>query len=598
MTAAQVDTTYPRLAKYELLEEIGCGGMATVYRARDPRLLREVAVKVLHRHLRENREIMARFVSEARAVAKLRHPNIVEVYDVSDESEVERYLVVELLRGASLRTLLADHPNLPPEIGAAIGIELAGALAHAHAAGIVHRDVKPENVLVETGGEGGEVKIKLTDFGIAKILDAQGVTSTGQVLGSPAHMAPEQIEGGEVDERADVFGLGVLLYELFVGHLPFEGANPAQVLRRVLDGIYAPADNERATVGQRWARILDRALAREPADRFSSVQELEEALRAELEALGISDPRAELRAYFANPDGYAARHTERLVRVLTERGERACKAGDRLASAADFNRALAYAPDDPALLKQVVRLSRGTKRRRALALVAVALGVSGAVAAAVLLRTKPAPQVTPPPAPRPTASAAVPPAPVASAVAAAPPSAMPAPTASAPATTPIKLVIPRKREVVEVERPVRFELNPKGAWVSIGSGAPEDLFGQSKLLPVGKHRVTLTVPNSSCCTPTSHVIEVVPGEGTQRFGLSVSFRDAKVTTQNAPEGAVFRCPALRLEGPAGRTFSVKMTSLEIAGTCFIEAPSHPMQTTSVTLRAGETTTIPWSLASR
>lgn len=115
MTAAQVGSIHPRLAKYELLEEIGHGGMATVYRARDPRLLREVAVKVIHRHLRENAEVRARFVAEARAVAKLRHPNIVEVYDVSDDSEVERYLVVELLRGTSLRKLLTEHPHLPPE---------------------------------------------------------------------------------------------------------------------------------------------------------------------------------------------------------------------------------------------------------------------------------------------------------------------------------------------------------------------------------------------------------------------------------------------------------------------------------------------------
>ena len=598
MTAAQVDSTYPRLAKYELLEEIGHGGMATVYRARDPRLLREVAVKVIHRHLRENPEIKARFVSEARAVAKLRHPNIVEVYDVSDESETERYLVVELLRGTTLRKLLAEHPNLPPEVGAAIGIELARALAHAHAAGVIHRDIKPENVLVETGGEGAEVKIKLTDFGIAKILDAQGVTSTGQVLGSPAHMAPEQIEGGEVDERADVFGFGVLLYELFVGHLPFEGANPAQVLRRVLEGSYPPADKERATVGQRWARILDRALAKEPADRFGSAQEIEEALRAELLALGIEDPRAELRAYFDDPEGYAARHAARLVRVLTERGERASKAGDRLSAAADFNRALAYAPDDPGLLKQVIRLSRGARRKRALALLAAALGASAAVAAAIVLYPRPAPVEAPAPSP-PVASAVVPAPPVASTVVAAAPSAVPAVSAAPPTVTPVKVFIPRKREIVETaQRQVRFELNPKGAWVSIDGGAPEDLFGKSKLLPVGKHRVTITVPNSSCCVSTSHLIDVKPGDGTQRFGLSVSFRDAKVTTQNAPEGAVFRCPALRLEGPASRTFSVKMTSLEVAGTCFIEAPSHPMQTASVTLRAGETTTIPWSPASR
>src|SRR4029077_11302553 len=119
------------------------------------------------------------------------------------------------------------------------------------------RDIKPENVIVEhtpSAAEGERVKVKLTDFGIAKLLDAQGVTSTGQVLGSPAHMAPEQIEGGEVDARTDVFAVGVLLYECLVGHLPFRRKNPAQVLRRVLDGIFAPVDQERASAGARWGR--------------------------------------------------------------------------------------------------------------------------------------------------------------------------------------------------------------------------------------------------------------------------------------------------------------------------------------------------------
>src|SRR4029077_8292094 len=130
------------------------------------------------------------------------------------------------------------------------------------------------------------VVIKITDFGIAKILDAQGVTSTGQVLGSPAHMAPEQIEGGEVDARTDVFALGVLMYECLVGHLPFEGKNPAQVLRRVLEGSYAAADRERATVGGRWSRIVARALARDPGERTGSAAQLGEEIRAELEILG------------------------------------------------------------------------------------------------------------------------------------------------------------------------------------------------------------------------------------------------------------------------------------------------------------------------
>ena len=132
----------------------------------------------------------------------------------------------------------------------------------------------------------------------------QGVTSTGQVLGSPAHMAPEQIEGGEVDARADVFGLGVLLYECMVGHLPFEGKNPAQVLRRVLEGSFAAPDREMPSVGGRWSKILSRALAKDAADRYPSANDMLAALRQELDAVGFDDPEEELRAFFADPEGY------------------------------------------------------------------------------------------------------------------------------------------------------------------------------------------------------------------------------------------------------------------------------------------------------
>jgi eukaryotic-like serine/threonine-protein kinase len=342
----------PQLAKYELLEELGHGGMATVYRARDRRLGREVAVKVIHPHLRDSPEVVSRFNAEARAVAMLHHGNIVEVFDVSDPDEPEQYLVAELLRGTTLRRLLAEHKAMPPDVAAAIALELLGALAHAHANGIIHRDVKPENVLIErgSGAAGGGVLVKLTDFGIAKLLDAQGVTSTGQVLGSPAHMAPEQIEGGDVDVRADVFGLGVLLYECMVGHLPFEGTNPAQVLRRVLDGRYPDAQRERALVGSRWSALLDHALAHAVADRFADANAMRDAIVAELDRLGISTPARELEAWMDDPRGYEDTHAKRMIEKLCALGNDARKRGDVLAAAADYNRALAHAPDDPQLL--------------------------------------------------------------------------------------------------------------------------------------------------------------------------------------------------------------------------------------------------------
>src|SRR6187397_2449510 len=169
----------PELAKYELLEEIGHGGMATVFRARDRRLGREVAIKIIHRHLRDNPEVAARFGREATAVAKLRHPNIVEVYDVSDADEPERYLVVELIRGMTLRERLRHDGPLAPEVAAAVAHEIGAGLEHAHHQGVIHRDVKPENVLIEhvppdhSTLDRPSVRVKLTDFGIAKLIDAQ-----------------------------------------------------------------------------------------------------------------------------------------------------------------------------------------------------------------------------------------------------------------------------------------------------------------------------------------------------------------------------------------------------------------------------------------
>jgi eukaryotic-like serine/threonine-protein kinase len=376
----------PQLAKYEVLEEIGHGGMATVYRARDRRLGREVALKVIHPHLRDSKEVVSRFNAEARAVAKLRHPNIVEVFDVSETDDEEQYLVVELLRGTTLRKLLQEKGVMPPEVAAAVALALLGALEHANTAGVVHRDVKPENVLIEhhppgslpseratPSPSGDRVVVKLTDFGIAKLLDAQGVTSTGQVLGSPAHMAPEQIEGGEVDGRADVFGTGVLLYECMVGHLPFEGTNPAQVLRRVLDGHYPEAQMERPVIGSRWSALLDRALAHSPADRFADADAMREAVTAELDRLEVSQPKRELEAWLDDPATYDAAHATRLVDRLCSLAAEERKQGQSLAAAADYNRALAHAPGDPRLLRIVAGMNRAEARSRLLRRAATAL---------------------------------------------------------------------------------------------------------------------------------------------------------------------------------------------------------------------------------
>jgi serine/threonine-protein kinase len=548
----------PDLAKYEIKEEIGHGGMAVVYLARDRRLGRDVAVKLIHRHLRENTEVAARFASEARAVAKLKHPNIVEVYDLSDPEEDERYLIVELVRGTTLRKLLAEHRQLPAEIAACVGVEIANALDHAHGLGVIHRDVKPENVLVAmpnlaSSSDGtrpsnpAEALVKITDFGIAKLLDAQGVTSTGQVLGSPAHMAPEQIEGGDVSARADVFGLGVLLYESMVGRLPFDGKNPAQVLRRVLDGAFTAADKARPTVGSRLSAIVGRALAHDPQERFASAAELSQALRAELEELGFHDVRGELSAFLSGPESYRESYEPRVVEALVQRAAEARKQRDIPLSAACLNRALAFRPDDADLLAEVTSLGRAQRLRRNLVSAGIALGGSALIAAAGFAavtfgssladRAKGAPSagaLTP----APKTSAAEPPI---------------AGSAKGAGTRVTDLIAPR-RKPKSVTRPapgvepdralVKIVVSgPQNALVSLDGVKLDDWFGPAREITVGQHTFEFEPPNPDCC------------EAGQKISVEIRPPSAEGEVQIVQGRIKFKNADLELAGLPGSTAS-------------------------------------------
>ena len=634
---------FPELAKYELLEEIGHGGMATVYRARDLRLGREVAIKIIHKHLRENAEVGTRFIAEARAAAKLHHPGIVEVFDVSSEDDAERYLVVELLRGATLRKVLVDHRDLPAEVGAAIVLELCEAVEHAHEAAIIHRDIKPENVLVElpedraaalaVAHQSGALRalspdererevakkaraadlgviIKLTDFGIAKILDAQGVTSTGQVLGSPAHMAPEQIEGGDVDVRTDVFGLGVLMYECLAGHLPFEGKNPAQVLRKVLEGLYSPVDRERPVTGGRWGRIVARALARDVASRTASPGALAAEIRAELAALGITDPRAEILAYFADPRGYPAALSARLVPRLVARGEAARRAGDVPGAAADFNRALALSPSDLAILKRIRSLTSSAGRRQMLRRAAVILGASvalGLLAFGVArgLRARrlrlDAEKAAIEAAIAAAASSATP---LISAepIASGSPTTTPALIASAPVKTPLRLLPPPPPSgspPPQGDRSVRFVLNPPGAKLTV-DGREVSWFSSAVALAPGPHTLGAFMASSKCCKPISgSTITVLspPADNPsapQTIALSLEVLPASVTLGGAPANGQFLCPSINVSGFAGSTKVVKLPEPMWSGKCqFTASADRPPRLANITLKAGELNAIPW-----
>jgi serine/threonine-protein kinase len=534
----------PQLAKYEVLEEIGHGGMATVYRARDKRLGREVAVKLIHPHLRDSREVVARFNTEAKAVAKLHHANIVEVFDVSEADEADQYLVVELIRGTTLRKLLQARGSMPPEIAAAIGIDLLGAISHAHASGVIHRDIKPENVLVEhrpatgdageTPGQDDRVTVKLTDFGIAKLLDAQGVTSTGQVLGSPAHMAPEQIEGGDVDARADTFGMGVLLYESMVGHLPFEGNNPAQVLRRVLDGQYPEAQREKPSIGSRWSKLLDRALAHAPSDRFPDAAAMRAALLDELARVGVSAPRQELESWLDDGPAYEEAFKARMVEKLCALGDEARKRGDALQAAADWNRALAHAPDDPKLLRLVAGMHRAEARARLVrrasraAVLGLVLGVAAfSVGRLVQSRPHPGPAAASAAA---TESAPPPPLPSASAPA-------PQPSEVASHTAPTVMHAVSAAPAKSADRVITLDLSPAmGVRVAIdGAGERPVQNGDTLTLSSKAHSLAFSC---AVCTPVER--ELAAGDKDEELRVVVPIRPA----------------TLVIDGPADRHYQV------------------------------------------
>ena len=217
------------LGNYQIMEELGRGGMAVVYKAYQRSLNRYVALKVLPPQLGFDRQFVERFQREARAAAGLQHPNIVVVYDVGHEEGVH-YIVMEYLEGRTLKAVIDYESPMPPRRVHGIVNQIGAALDYAHQRGFVHRDVKPSNVFV---GEGD--RVTLTDFGIAKAAsEAQQLTRTGMLMGTPEYMSPEQASGAKVDHRTDLYALGVVLYQMVVGQAPFQGTTPHATLHAVI----------------------------------------------------------------------------------------------------------------------------------------------------------------------------------------------------------------------------------------------------------------------------------------------------------------------------------------------------------------------------
>ena len=270
--------------RFRLEEQIGSGGMSSVYRAYDTTLERWVAIKLMHRDISSDPDQLERFRREARAVARLNHAHVVTVIDFGEDDGAP-YIVLELVEGETLKQRIRRMGRLPVGEAVAYAIEIGRALSAAHAERLVHRDVKPQNVLIDPEG-----RAKVTDFGIARSLEVHGLTATGRVLGTTDYVSPEQALGHEVTEQADVYSLGVVLYEMLTGEPPFKAESQVAVAMKHVQQPMPDVQRARPDVSSALAAVVDRATAKELGNRYASaadfVHDLEEVLAIEAARAG------------------------------------------------------------------------------------------------------------------------------------------------------------------------------------------------------------------------------------------------------------------------------------------------------------------------
>jgi hypothetical protein len=276
--------------RYRLDSKLGSGGMSTVYLARDETLERWVAVKVMHREISDDPDQIERFRREARSVAQLSHPNVVAVIDAGEDAG-HPYIVFEYVAGRTLKQRIERAGRLPLDEAVAYAIEIGRGLATAHARKLVHRDVKPQNVLIDAEG-----RAKVTDFGIARSLESDGLTKTGRVLGTTDYVSPEQAMGTEVDSRSDVYSLGVLLYEMLTGEVPFEAETIVGVAMKHVNEPLPDVQLARPEVSSALAAAIERATSKNPDMRYGDMNaflaDLEGALEVEVARAGSSHGEA------------------------------------------------------------------------------------------------------------------------------------------------------------------------------------------------------------------------------------------------------------------------------------------------------------------
>lgn len=439
MTSQQI------IGRYEVLEELGHGAMGTVYRAKDPAMDRIVALKTIRTEIltgQQGSEFRERFYREARAAGALAHPGIVPVFDVG-EHDGTPFLVMEFIKGRTLADAARIGERLPLERVCEIGQQIAEALGYAHTKGVVHRDIKAANILLTSRESYGIERPKITDFGVAKLASVQ-ITTTGQMLGTPAFMPPEQFSGGPIDGRTDLFALGVILYWMATGEYPFPGENLITVSYKVMHTEPVPPSKLNPAVPEALDHLILKCLAKNPADRYQTGAELAQAMAA-IRATGMSAtarPRAAAAAAAAGGDPLATLDPQATIDPVTNRPASA----PAPASLPEFDR-------HPPIVQPAMATAAGSKKENVVLMVvigALVIAVAGLYVlrgagsnggAAVTAVTPPAvtaPVVTAPAAAPPPTATAAPVAPTARPAQPAP--ASPATNVAAPPTVPAATV--------------------------------------------------------------------------------------------------------------------------------------------------------------
>lgn len=271
--------------RYKVLEMIGGGGMANVYLAHDMILDREVAVKMLRLDFVNDEEFIRRFHREAQSATSLTHPNIVSIYDVGEEDSLY-YIVMEYMNGQTLKQYINQHSSLRVEKALDIMMQLTSAISHAHQNHIIHRDIKPHNILIDRDGN-----VKITDFGIAMALSATSITQTNSVLGSVHYLSPEQARGGMANRKSDIYSLGIVMFEILTGRLPFSGESAVSIALKHLQSETPSVRRWNSSIPQSVENIVLKATAKDPFHRYNSVDEMEEDIRTALNPERMNEPK-------------------------------------------------------------------------------------------------------------------------------------------------------------------------------------------------------------------------------------------------------------------------------------------------------------------